>query len=270
MRQLIILLALYFSISTCFAVDQSSHINPTQSQYAWVVDPFITIANDYKDYYTSDTLLQAGILFGFGGGFANSGFDREIRDKWQEDIRADISDDVLEIFEIVGEEGKYHFPVFLLTALWGQQVPKDTFQWQLGQWGQRSLRTWFIGGPQQLIFMNILGGERPPGDSSWHAFHGLRGISGHAFFGAVPFLSIAFMNDNPWIRYPFFVFSTLPGLARVNGDNHYFSQILLGWGLAYLAEKSIDQRIRKNQAHQPMVQVIPLQDGAYVMASFHY
>lgn len=58
--------------------------------------------------------------------------------------------------------------------------------------------------------------------------------------GAIPFLSAAMMTEDPYLRATFYVASTLPGLSRIADDDHYPSQVLLGWWIAYLAASAVD------------------------------
>lgn len=59
--------------------------------------------------------------------------------------------------------------------------------------------------------------------------------------GAIPFLSIAKMSDNPWVKGSFYITSALPALSRINDDAHFASQAFLGWWLAVLASEAVDQ-----------------------------
>ena len=68
---------------------------------------------------------------------------------------------------------------------------------------------------------------------------GKRGVSGHAAYGAVPFLSIAHQTEDPWRRTGWLLMAMTPGLARLNDDKHYFSQVFIGYALAYLSSLSV-------------------------------
>ena len=73
--------------------------------------------------------------------------------------------------------------------------------------------------------------------------------------GAVPFLSVAKMSDNPWVKGSFYTASTLPALSRINDDAHFASQAFLGWGLAVLAAEAVDQT---NDGIDAGWQIVPL------------
>ncbi|GHT13075.1 hypothetical protein FACS1894170_08630 [Planctomycetales bacterium] len=83
--------------------------------------------------------------------------------------------------------------------------------------------------------------ETPLGDSYWHPFQNSHGISGHAFIGAVPFMTAAQMTDRPVVKGLFYTMSTFCAWSRIKDDAHYLSQALLGWYLAYLSVRSVSE-----------------------------
>ena len=112
-----------------------------------------------------------------------------------------------------------------------------------GEWGERSLRTLLVGGPPMLGLQYALGASRPDETkekSEWQPFQDNNGVSGHAFMGAIPFLSAAKMTEDSYLKAAFYTASALPGLSRITDDDHYPSQVLLGWGIAYLASSAVD------------------------------
>jgi hypothetical protein len=63
-------------------------------------------------------------------------------------------------------------------------------------------------------------------------------VSGHAFVGSIPFITIARMNeDKPVLKYLMYIASTATAWSRVNDNAHYFSQAALGW---YMGWESVD------------------------------
>ena len=109
------------------------------------------------------------------------------------------------------------------------------------EWGSRSLRAMAVGAPVVGILQIGLGSARPTvGDSNWRPFRSVHGVSGHAFVGAVPFLTAGEMTDNLWLKSAFIASSLGSGWSRINDDAHYLSQVALGWWLAYLAVRSVD------------------------------
>jgi hypothetical protein len=114
-----------------------------------------------------------------------------------------------------------------------------------------------------LALQWVVGGSRPGeahSGSHWEPFNDNNGVSGHAFMGAIPFLNAAHMTDNPWIRVACYAGSGMAGLSRVNDDSHYTSQAFLGWGMAYLAARAVDNT-QQGIAFTPLLQFTPAGDS---------
>ncbi len=77
-------------------------------------------------------------------------------------------------------------------------------------------------------------------------FRDNNGISGHAFMGALPFITAAKMSDDLRVKLFFYAGSALTPLSRVNDNAHYPSQVALGWWMAYLAASAIDSTDNPN------------------------
>ena len=128
----------------------------------------------------------------------------------------------------------------------------------VGEWGQRSLRTVLVGAPPMLAMQYIIGASRPgetSASSHWKPFDDNNGVSGHAFIGAVPFISAAKMTDDSLWKAGLYFASALPAISRINDDAHYSSQVILGWWMAYLAANAVDgtQLAKKNLTIAPML-----------------
>jgi hypothetical protein len=134
-------------------------------------------------------------------------------------------------------------PLYLeATALAGKAGPDYATDGGLYEWSNRSLRAAAVGFSSVLPGYVLLGAHRPHrGDSSWHPFADAHGVSGHTFAGAIPFLTAAAMTDNPYWKAPLVLGSFLAGWGRIHDDRHYFSQVALGWWLAYLSVRSVGQ-----------------------------
>ena len=98
-----------------------------------------------------------------------------------------------------------------------------------------------------MLFMQAcLGASRPDEqtyESRWQPFADNNAVSGHAFVGAMPFLTAGRMleqHDRPYMAGCLYFCSTLPAWSRVNDDAHYFSQACLGWWMAYLACRAVN------------------------------
>ena len=116
-----------------------------------------------------------------------------------------------------------------------------------------------------LLMQWVVGGSRPGeahSGSHWEPFQDDNGVSGHAFMGAIPFLNAANMTDNRWLRAGCYLGSGMAGLSRINDDSHYTSQAVLGWWMAYLAARSVDNT-QTGTAFTPLVQLSPNGDSLF-------
>lgn len=199
------------------------------------------IAQDFKNYMAPERLWYLGGAFASSGILANTGLDKSVARHWQNNIRSTTTNHFFHLPQKIGGLSYYYAPVYLLAMGAGHMGEQDTFGNVLYHWGYRSFRTFIVGGPQQATFTYLLGSGRPNrGDhSKWQPFKHNTGVSGHAFYGAIPFLTAAMMTNHPALRYTLYAVSTLPGLARVNSNYHYLSQVVLAWSIAYLSADSV-------------------------------
>src|SRR5262249_55099186 len=136
------------------------------------------------------------------------------------------------------------------------------------EWANRSLRAITVGFPPVVVLYGVLGSGRPDrGDSRWHPFQDIHGVSGHTFTGAVPFLTAAAMTDNLLLKAGLFAGSWLTGWSRLHNDRHYFSQIAIGWWMAYLAARCVDHT---QDAHQTLTIGPTYLDGPGVAVQLRY
>ena len=230
--------------------------------------PFQIILNDYKNLYTDkDVMLQTGIIFGIGGMLANSKIDSGIDTWYQDYIKSDETDSVSDIVEIFGD-GSISIPVMLLAAS-TYYIDDDCF---IAKWGLYSTRALIIGAPFNVASQILTGASRPDenehnNSSSWKPFNDNNGVSGHAFVSAVPFITMAKMTDNKLLKSSAYLASILTSWSRINDCDHYFSQSLLGWFIAYQSVNSIFS----NQEDQ-MISIFPIaiSNGYGVMAQIKF
>ena len=226
-------------------------------------DLFDHILQDYQHYYSGRNLVNFTSWIATGAVIANSGIDKDFQSHWQQKLRHHDQDQFLNVFQSFGENAFAHLPLFLIALSIGD-ASQNNFLGSLSRWGDVGIRIWALSGPQQLFLTNIFGGERPgPGSRShWKPFHGYRGVSGHAFFGAVPWLAASEATQNRVLKRVFLGASVLPALSRVNNNFHYISQAWLGWGFAYLALHAIAKEDHiQNIDHDWIFTPIPLEDG---------
>ena len=231
------------------------------------------IGDDYSAFYSHDRLVRLGIAFGIGGIAANTNIDMSIRNGYQDKVRnaqtnswSSNKETRLSFNAKFFGEGKYMVPVALLAAS-VNLMDTDT---AIGSWGANTSRAYIVGLPPMWAMQWVTGAARPGESDTGSAWRPINiqdghGVSGHSFVGAVPFLTIAYMNpDNAYIKYPAYLLSAAAGWSRINDDDHFPSQVVLGWYMAYEAVDAVFENNQKKKgiAVTPMVGI----DGFGLMA----
>lgn len=216
-----------------------------------------TIRDDYKAFYSGKRLLRMGLVFSAAAIPANTSIDQDINDWYQDDVRGNSSDDLGKVAKEFGE-ARYLLPAVVLAAGLDYVLPDNEFAGAIGRFGRRTGRAYLVGLPALLLMQRLTGASRPGEEfhaSHWDPIDDDNGVSGHAFAGAVPLLTIARMNeDRPVVRYLFQVLSTLPAWSRVNDASHYPSQAMLGWYMGYESVDAVaDSNHRNKLVVAPMV-----------------
>lgn len=197
---------------------------------------------DHKGFYSSPFLGMFAAGIGVHGLMANTPIDQEIHDWYQHSVRSPATDDWSSFWKTFGD-GTIFIPAFAGLTIAGAVFDDCEVGHTAFEFGNRVLRAYLVGAPPMLTLQYVLGASRPTeGDldeSHWFLFHDVNGVSGHAFMGAVPFITAARMVENPWAKAGLYFCSALPGWTRVNDSDHYASQSLLGWWIAYLACKVV-------------------------------
>lgn len=197
---------------------------------------------DHKGLYSWPSLgmLAAGI--GVHGVMANTPIDQKIHDWYQGSVRTTGTDDVARVAKTLGD-GTIFIPAFAGLTIAGAAFDDSAIGHTAFEFGNRVLRGYLVGAPPMLTLQYALGASRPTeGDldeSHWFLFHDTNSVSGHAFMGAVPFITAAKMVENPWLKAGLYFCSTLPAWSRVNDSDHYPSQAILGWWIGYLACEAV-------------------------------
>jgi hypothetical protein len=228
-----------------------------------------TELDDYTEFYSAHNMIYLGGGLTVCGLLANTSADMHIRNWYQNDVRSESTDRFAKSVKFFGE-GAVACPVFAAACLTGYIGEDNHVTGAIGEWGSRSLRSVVVGGPPLLAFQRILGNGRPTegSDSKWVPFKNDNGASGHAFIGAIPFLSAAEMVDNRAVKSLLYAGSSLAGLSRINDDMHYTSQVLLGWWIAYLAETSVDRSDARRRRFEPVPVVIGGHPGVAITFTF--
>jgi len=226
------------------------------------------VTTDFGNFYLDrGNLTKLGIGVGVAAVFANTEMDQYIRDKYQSSTRSHVTDQATKIFNISGTElALIAVPVYVGTYGAGLWLHNPT----MVEWARKSVRATVVGGPALVFLAVATGGDRPTdGDSHWNPFQNTHGVSGHTYIGAVPFITAAKMSGKTYQKAIFYGLSTFPGLARINDDEHYFSQVALGWFLAYLScavvEKGTDRQ--EGRVH---VQLAPVPKGLAITVQKRY
>jgi hypothetical protein len=227
-----------------------------------------TEKTDFGNFYLDRAnLTRLGIGVAGAAVFANTGMDRYIRNKYQDDLRSNATDKATNIFNLSGTAlALVLVPAYIGTYGAGVLLHNSTME----EWAQKSFRATLVGGPALVFLAAATGGDRPTeGDSYWGAFNNFHGISGHAFFGAIPFITAAKMSENPYQKALFYGLSTFTGLSRINDDKHYFSQVGVAWYLAYLSCAVVEKGSDRQEGRMH-VQLAPVPKGIAITVQKTY
>jgi len=198
---------------------------------------------DYGNLYNCTNVRNYGLALLGAGIIANTTMDSKFQTWHKKQFRSDFSQELSEFSKVFGE-GQYFIPIMITSAIsyrfvqekWGLSDCK------LGDFTDRTFRGYLVGTPTLLTLQPLLGAGRPSmgeGTSYWRPFRHANSVSGHAFMGAVPFITAAQMTDRPLVKGVFYTLSTFCAWSRVKDDAHYLSQVLLGWYLAYLSVRAV-------------------------------
>jgi hypothetical protein len=198
--------------------------------------------HDYGNYYSGRTALEFAAVLAPAAVFANTNLDANFGNWYQTHVRSAETDHAADFFRPLGD-GFYTIPVYVSAKFLGEYFDDVPGMSLLGEWGDRTSRALLVGAPPLLAVQYGLGAGRPAevDDSYWRPFQGSHGASGHSFMGAVPFITLAEMTDDPLEKCFFFACSPWAGMSRINDNVHYLSQVWLGWWLAYLACDSVNR-----------------------------
>jgi membrane-associated phospholipid phosphatase len=210
---------------------------------------FDEVFSDYGHFYDHENLLGFAIVTAVAATFANTSIDANIQDFLDENVSGVKNDSWRESINFTKElgNGMYTLPAFLVTASLPALTGNEEKWRRAAQWGNHGLRTLVVGAPVVYIGQQLTGGSRPgetEHGSAWKPWQDNNGVSGHAFMGALPFLAAVDLVDNPWYQGAMIAASTLPGISRITDDDHYASQVLLGWSCAYLASRAVSRTNR--------------------------
>ncbi len=200
------------------------------------------VCSDHSNYYDRGTMAKLAYGLVLGSVLANTSMDQDFQDWYQQDVRSDDTDDFSTFFKTFGE-GHLFIPTFACMAFAGKFVADWPVVGPVGEFSARTTRGYLVGAPPMLFMQFMLGASRPgetDHSSHWYPFEDTNSVSGHAFMGAVPFITAARMTDGFFLKSGLYACSTLTAYSRINDDRHYLSQAILGWWMAYLACEAVD------------------------------
>ena len=229
------------------------------------------IFTDYANLYNCPNVKNFGVALLGGAVLANTKLDGNFQHWHNNHVRSGVSNEFSKVAKPFGEGGIF-FPAMFVSAVSYRflQEKQGLPRCHLGEFTDRTMRGYLAGAPALLVLQPLLGGARPKDDASyWRPFREDHGVSGHAFVGAVPFITIAQMTDKPCIKGVFYALSGFTAWSRVNDNAHYLSQSLLGWYLAYLSVRAVTQTESRSVLPRGLT-IFPVCTDDWVGAGIHY
>jgi len=239
--------------------------------YNLAADVVTMVKSDYANFYGESNLRSLTLAFSVGAVWANSSWDQNVQNWYQRKCRNSNTDEISTLFKFWGE-GYNLVPISVLAASMQLLPSESDLLRSFATWGKKNSRAYLTGAPFLLLMQRVTGGSRPSeadGSSQWDFFADENGVSGHAFIGAIPFLTMAEMNSHNKILYwTSALLSTLPALSRINDDKHYFSQAFLGWFIAKQAVEAVSDTDKE----EAKLTFIPVMKGGElgVMLAFQW
>jgi len=210
---------------------------------------------DFVHMYTGENLCYLGLAVGVSAPVAYSYADRRINDWYQNNIRSYRTEEWARAGYALGQHVNT-IPIYLGVMAAGAYW-QDTEAGNLAYtWSNRTIRALAVGGPAVGILQYGLGAGRPTeGDSRWHPFRDNNSVCGHGYVGAIPFLAAASVTDSPVLKAVFFAGSFWTSWARLDTQDHFTSQIILGWSIAFLSVRSVVQTDRER-----WIDIVPIEE----------
>lgn len=229
------------SLASYHANGPLAMVEPSTSQPSTLA---ARLLRDQVNFYSPESLLLLGSGLGVGAIVANSNMDDAMQRHIHSSLQHANSDDWLKALHANKElgEGRFTLPIFAGAWVVGSLLPESQFSERTRTWGERTLRGFVVGAPPVILLQHATGGSRPgesPRGSEWQPFADNNGVSGHAFMGALPFITAAKMTDHLALKTTLYAASTLGPLSRTSDGAHYPSQVAIGWGIAFLAASAV-------------------------------
>ena len=229
------------------------------------------IFDDFGNLYNQEKAISFGIVLLGAGVVANTSMDSNFQNWHNKHIRSNCTDDFAKVAKFPGE-GQIFIPIMAASAIAYRfcQAKWSFSNCTLGEFADRTARGYLVGAPTLLLLQPALGAGRPTmGSSHWHPFRRANAVSGHAYIGAIPFITAAQMTDKPVMKGLFYALSTFCAWSRVNDDAHYLSQAVLGWYLAYLSVRAVTTTESRRRLPCGLT-IFPVSDADLVGVGVHY
>jgi hypothetical protein len=211
------------------------------------------IFQDYGNYWSWNGIGQIALGVAAAAPIANTSADLSFRNWYQRHQKDPWEESYAYSIKNAGEY-TYALPAYFAIAIAGKGLEgldslvsdDGSLMGEVGlvtnEWGQRCIRALAVGTPMVGVLQIGLGSTRPGlGSSYWNPLNASHGVSGHAYVGSIPFLTAAAMTDSPYLQVPLYLASCLTGWSRIQTDDHYLSQVILGWWMGYLAVRSVNR-----------------------------
>jgi len=192
--------------------------------------------------------------------------DQYIRDRYQSSTRSHVTDEATKIFNISATElALVAGTVYVGTYGAGVWLHNPTME----KWALKSVRATVVGAPPSCSWRWQPGGDRPT-----------RGIPIGIRF-RIPMGSADTRTSAPSFHHrrenerkslpegDLLRAIDVPALGRINNDEHYFSQVALGWYLAYLS-CAVVAKGTDRQEGRLQVQLAPVPKGIAITFQKRY
>jgi len=250
-----------FSFPRCQSFNRSK---PSMVEDTWhnPSEPFFTgcyrraggelgkIRSDFRNFYSRENFANILVAYGVHAVISNTAMDQHLVNWYQDSVRSSGTDGFSAHVRDLGT-GMVIAPIAVVGTLYYCDRITDRVRFFetrggsfLGEFASRATRAYLVGAPTMLFSQILIGAGRPNNSDSssrWQPFQYDKGVSGHAFAGAIPFITLAQMSDNFWMKTGFYTCSTFVAWSRFNDNAHYFSQILVGWYLTYLSCRAVSK-----------------------------
>jgi hypothetical protein len=231
------------------------------------------LISDQMEFYRPEGLLGLGIAGGAAAVMANTSVDEDLYDTYQRELGdSKTLDDLTTVAYRLGDGGLL-IPAMVIGHMAARVYLEGGKDSWIGRWTEHSLRGYLVGAAPLLV-AQYAGGSRPEErneedapSSLWNLGSDTNAASGHAFIGAVPFITAAKMTDSLPAKLAWYTLSALPAWSRMHDRAHFPSQVMLGWALAYFSAEAVwrtesDQRVN--------LAITPVSGGVLVSLGYRF